>query len=333
MTTYHLPQLIRALAAPLCIAILASAWLCQELAAQDVAVAVDSAVIIEGRVAKVYQGEDESLVQVLVQKSQAVGSIQAMGRYPAPGQYVYIHAASPSRSGGLFRRASDGGLPKSQDTIRASLTTDRVGQWVPQGDDWFEPASSDLAPTTTAAGTVGLVTERISLGRDRALKVVRVAPNSPAAAAGIEPGDVLVEANRTRLESQQQLEEIYQRSPRGIALTVRDVRSGREVDVNVEPAGSTSSAPADRGRMQPLGAKTKLAFYDGNPALEISEVEANSPASRAGLQSGLLILEANGKAVGSAEELEAAERDSQGRLNLRVVDPQTKRVQTVRVSL
>jgi predicted metalloprotease with PDZ domain len=143
---------------------------------------------------------------------------------------------------------------------------------------------------------------------------------------------VLVEANRTKLESQQQLEEIYRRSPRGIALTVRDVRSGREVDVDVAPS-SSSATPGTVGRMQPLGAKTKLAFYQGNPALEITEVDRDSPAARAGLDSGLLILEANGKAVGSAEELEAAERDSQGRLNLRVVDPQSKRERTVRVSL
>jgi membrane-associated protease RseP (regulator of RpoE activity) len=330
MTTHHLHTFVRALAVPLCIALVASALLCQELSAQDVAVAVDNSVTIEGRVAKVYQGEDESLVQVLVQMSQATNSVEPMGRYPAPGQYVYIHVASGQR-GGLFRRGSSADLPKSQDLVRVTLNADRLGQWVPQGEDWFEPAGS--GSPSTAGGSLGLVTERISLGRDRALKVVRVAPNSPAAAAGIEPGDVLVEANRTRLESQQQLEEIYQRSPRGIALTVRDVRSGREVDVNVEPAGSTSSAPADRSRMQPLGAKTKLAFFKGNPALEISDVEANSPAARAGLQSGLLILEANGKSVESAEDLEAAERASRGQLELRVADPKSGRDQTVRIRL
>ncbi len=303
---------------------------CQLAAAQDLAVAVDNAVTIEGRVAKVYQGEDESLVQVLVQMSQAADSVEPMGRYPAPGQYVYIHAPSTQRGGGLFRRGSGGNLPKSQDVIRVALKLDRAGQWVPQGEDWFEPAG-ERSPSA-GGGSLGLVTEVISLGRDRALKVVRVTRNGPAAAAGIEPGDVLVEANRTRLESQQQLEEIYQRSPRGMALTVRDVRSGREVDVNVEPAGSTA-APADRAPMQSLGVKTALAFYENEPVLKITEVEANSPAARAGLQSGLLILEANGKAVQNAEELAAAEQASRGRLELRVVNPQDRRDRTVRVEL
>ncbi len=333
MITNDLARLAQAFAVlPACTAIFASAFMSQSLAAQDVAVAVDTSVIIVGRVAKVYQGEDESLVQVLVQTSEAPGTVQAMGRYPAPGQYVYIHAASPRRGGGLFRRGSDGDLPKSQDSIRATLTTDRAGQWVPQGDDWFEPASSERAPSTAAAGTLGLVTETVSLGRDRALKVVSVVRNSPAAAAGIEQGDVLVEANRTALESQQQLEDIYRRSPRGMALTVRDVRSGREVDVNVAASSATTSTGAAE-QMQPLGTKTKLAFYQGKPALEITDVEANSPAARAGLQSGLLILEANGKAVGSAEDLEAAERASRGRLELRVVNPKEGRDRTVRVSL
>lgn len=292
--------------------------------AQVVAVAVEASVTVEGRVAYVFQADQEYLVQILVQKSELADlASAAMASYPAPGEYVYVHVNAGRGSAGRFGRDNSGSLPAAQTYIRASLSKDKSAQWTAAGTDWFQTVSDQPAinpsPANRSAVTLGLVTQPVSLGRETALKVVSVTPNSPAAAAGIEPGDVLVRANRESLESEGQLEDLFRRSPRGITLTIRDVRSGRDVDVDVEPA-SASPRVDQRGAMQPLGVTAKLAFFSGQPALEITEVKANSPAARAGLEPGLLIVEANGTAVGSQEELHAAERSSGGRLELRVVN-------------
>jgi serine protease Do len=189
---------------------------------------------------------------------------------------------------------------------------------------------------------LGVTTQRVKLGQETGLKVVSVIPGSPAEAAGVEPGDVLVAANRTPLENESQLGDLYARADRGFSLTVRDVRSGRDVDVDVETmrGGLGADVPASGrpgvgrpGAMKPLGVTTKLAFLSGSPVLEITAVDAGSPAQRAGLAAGWLIVEANGNAVGSPEELTAQEQASRGRLELKVVDPSDRRERVVRVDL
>jgi hypothetical protein len=306
--------------------------------AQVVAVAVEASVIVEGRVTNTFQSDDESLVQLLVLKAELAGIANAArASYPAPGEYVYVHLGTKNSPVSQFgRRVGSERLPNSQSIIRASLKMDASGQWSADGSDWFqsisqaENQSSVSRPPAGRGGavTLGLVTQRVKLGREMALKVVSVTPNSPAAAAGIEPGDTLVQVNRQPVESEEKLEEVFRGSVRGISLTVRDIRSGRDVEVDVQSAGRDALVPRT-GEMRSLGVASKLAFYSGEPALEITSVEPGSPAQRAGLATGLLITKANGKAVSSQEELGTAERESQGRLQLTIVDPKDRRERNV----
>ena len=306
-----------------------------------VAVAVDATVTVEGRVANIFQSDDESLVQIVVQKSE-LDSLNNAARasYPAPGTSVYVHVRPDNSLAGRFSRRSAGDeLPRPGSLVSAALELDAAGQWAAAGRGWFEPIS-DLGRPSTAnptpgnlgGGTLGLATQRVKLGQGTALKVVTVTPNSPAAAAGIEPGDTLVQVNRQPLESEEQLENVFRRSSRGITLTVRDVRSGRDVEVDVNAAAADVPI-ARKGGMRSLGVATKLAFFGGEPALEITNVDPGSPAQQAGITSGLLITQANGKKVSSPEELQTAERESRGRLELQLIDPKERREQTVRVEL
>ncbi len=310
--------------------------------AQVVAVAVDAAVIVEGRVTNVFQSDNDALVQILVQKSELPGFANAArASYPAPGEYVYVHVTPDNAAVDRFgRRVAGNGMPAVQSNVRATLAMDQSGQWAADGRDWYQAASGNTigstaqVPINQSAGTLGVVTQRVVSGREIALKVVSVTPGSPAATAGIEQGDVLVRANREPLESGEKLEELFRDSPRGISLTVRDVRSGRDVEVDaLKTADSPAATPRSSSSMRPLGVTSKLAFFSGEPALEITAVQPNSPAAQAGLKPGLLILKANGQAVGSPQELTTAERDSRGRLDLQVVDPKDKREQNIRVSL
>ena len=173
----------------------------------------------------------------------------------------------------------------------------------------------------------------MSIGRDSGLKVTSVTPGRPAAKAGIELGDVLTQVGRLRVESEDQLAEAYRNSRGDFWVTVRDVNSGRDVPVNITAASNAPSNTPVRGRMQPLGASGELAFYNGEAAVKLIAVKPGSPAQKAGLAVGLLILKANGKAIESTKDLEQAERDSRGTMELLIVDPKTKRERTVRATL
>src|SRR5262249_60319629 len=57
---------------------------------------------------------------------------------------------------------------------------------------------------------------------------------------------------------------------------------------------SVPDQPVRRGAGRGLGAVTELFFFDTGPAVKVSEVEPGSPAARAGLKPGDVLIEANG---------------------------------------
>jgi S1-C subfamily serine protease len=82
-----------------------------------------------------------------------------------------------------------------------------------------------------------------------------------------------------------------------------------------------------------LGITTEIAFFAGKAVLKVVNVAEGSPAQRVGIKSGLLILFADDRPLTDPEILATAERESDGILVLRVVDPQTRVEQTIRADL
>ncbi len=308
---------------------------------QNAGVNQETALIIDGSVKGVFQNGDERLIQILVQRSEVPGPIQAgMTRYPAPGEYVYVHVdVQRSLGGRIAGRAGASTVPQPQSRIRAFLTQGELGQWEAAGQDWYQESPEQLvdrsgrSTSDQSIDSLGVSSERISLNREVALKVMRVTADSPAAKAGIEPGDILVKANGAELTSQEQLNTAFLLSRGNLAITVRDVRTGKDVLVDVKSDRALSIPGASAPSLKPLGVKTELAFYNGEAALKVTSVEPDSPARQAGIVSGLLILTANGKPLTKPEQLTEAERQSRGRLQLQLVDPNTRREQVVQVAL
>ncbi len=247
------------------------ACLCSASVSHAQSAIASAALVVDGNVKNVFRGTDQYLVQVLVQRSEATSAVGLAGsRYPAPGEYVYVHVGEA---------AALASMPKIQSRVRVFLGTGEAGQWEAVGRDWFqENPSTDFSQAGTgfgapAADALGIMSQTVNVGNDTGLKVTQVKPGSPAAAAGIEVGDILVEVDRMALRSQDQLSDRFARSNGKISLTVRDVRTGR--DVLVEVAGAP--APAG-GPMQPFGAITELAFYNGEATVKVTSVSAGSPA-------------------------------------------------------
>jgi S1-C subfamily serine protease len=197
-------------------------------------------------------------------------------------------------------------------------------------------------PTSPTAGrSLGISAEPTQIGTRTGLKVTGVRPDSPAASAGIEPGDVIVAANGVPITGADTLSAMLRKSSSSITLTVRDTRTGRDVPVPVKlsspdaaepvPVPADSQIPTAGGRR--LGAVTEMVFYDIDPAAKVTEVEPGSPAAAAGIVPGMVIVAANGTPVLHPKELEEAVRKSGPRLTLTVVDPRTRSKSTVEVRL
>jgi S1-C subfamily serine protease len=215
--------------------------------------------------------------------------------------------------------------------INPAKGTDRVAKSDPKSE----------TPTAESRPSLGISAESVSVGLRTALKVTRVEPGTLAAAAGLEPGDIIVAANGAPVVGPEELVRAVRRSGPQLELTVRDSRTGRNTPVHVNLAGRepTTTWPADEstpsaaGARSDLGMVTELAFHNDEFAVKVSEVEKGGPAARAGLSPGMLILQVNGKPVLHPKEMADALQQSGRTVKLQVVDPRTGHTSDVSVAL
>ncbi len=159
-----------------------------------------------------------------------------------------------------------------------------------------------------------------------AATVGAVQEGSAAERAGIAEGDIIVALDGKPLTNHLQLSQVIGGKRPGDALRLTINRDGKAREVTVKLGGKEAAsaeaepaveAGAEAGRrIEELGFSVadltpQAAERMGLPATEkgvvIAQVEASSAAAReAGLQPGLLIVEAGGKPVGSARAFEAA---------------------------
>ncbi len=204
------------------------------------------------------------------------------------------------------------------------------------------PTDSGRVPSAPASGrSLGIAAEPVRVGERTGMKVTRVEPTGPAGKAGIEPGDVIVAANNVPITGVEVLSSVIRKSGANLVLTVRDTRTGKDVPVEVKLPGPDTSTPSqvpsdpriqtEAGRK--LGALTEVVFYDVDPAVKVTEVEPNSPAARAGIQPGDIIVEANGTPVLHPKTLDDLVRKGGTILKLVVVSPRTNQKTQVDVKL
>ena len=194
-----------------------------------------------------------------------------------------------------------------------------------------------IAPVTEdVADSLGLPNKRGEL-------VQTVQPGQPAAAAGIQPGDVVLKIDGKDVTPDQTLSFIVANTAPGKRIPVEVVRGGKRMTLNAvvgkrpsdeELAQSTfnpntpqeedayNRSPQKQGEglveksmglsvlaLNPQIAR-QIGMPDGTKGLVIAMVDGSSDAGTKGLQRGDVILSANGADVTSIAELEAAIRSA-----------------------
>jgi serine protease Do len=96
------------------------------------------------------------------------------------------------------------------------------------------PAPADSAAPSGPGRRLGAVTEVVFYDIDPAVKVTEVEPGSAAALAGIEPGDVIVEANGSPVLHPKELDELVRKSGPTLKLMVVDPRTRQKSAIEVK---------------------------------------------------------------------------------------------------
>lgn len=156
--------------------------------------------------------------------------------------------------------------------------------------------------------------------------VSEVMKDSPAEHAGLKAGDVLVEMDGVALHDVNDLRMRIADTRPGTTIRFTVVRDDQEqtFDVRVAEREETQASAGQQGQGPGAGTLDNLGFTGetlndeyiaelnlerGTKGVVITEVEPDSPADRAGLQQGNVIVEANRRPVENVSQLRAAVSD------------------------
>jgi serine protease Do len=167
--------------------------------------------------------------------------------------------------------------------------------------------------------------EEFGLKERRGALVSTVRPNTPAARAGMEPGDVIVEFNGKPVHRRDELVAMVTATRPGTTVPVKVLRDKREMSLNVtvdelDLDNETTTRAARRGEpdtepdvqetagfglsLAPLNADMarRLRVPPGTEGVLIQDVEPAGPAQRAGVGRGDIILQVNRRPVRTIQE-------------------------------
>jgi serine protease Do len=163
------------------------------------------------------------------------------------------------------------------------------------------------------------VAESIGLGQARGALVRGVEPNSPAAKAGLEPGDIIVRFDGKAIERSADLPRLVGNTAPGTASRITIFRRGAQRDLSITVAevpsdsAPVAAAPApstqNSGVVKALGLGLSDLTDAQKKALGVSGgvvvVSAEGPASRAGLREDDVIVSVANEQINHLKSLEA----------------------------
>jgi len=149
--------------------------------------------------------------------------------------------------------------------------------------------------------------------------VANVEPDSPAAKAGLKPGDVVLSINGKPLENVKALARAVADTRPGTTLTLEVSREHKSRDVQVvigAPPGdgrvASAGGPADDAAtprlglaLAPLTAEVRAHYgiEKGREGVVVARVERDSPAAKAGIRPGSLISMVGQRPVNAPEDV------------------------------
>ncbi|NQT11167.1 MAG: PDZ domain-containing protein, partial [Planctomycetes bacterium] len=168
--------------------------------------------------------------------------------------------------------------------------------------------------------------------------VADISADTPAAKAGLKPGDVIVDYDGQTVSSPRELQAAVERSEVGEKHEMVVLRDGKRQTLRVIPreqpadealgrARSLGPGKAETSRFEKLGIEAETLTPDvaehlnvkAGRGVVITDVRSGSAADRAGLAAGMVIVEANRKPVETVADLRASLGEADDRATLLLV--------------
>ena len=166
--------------------------------------------------------------------------------------------------------------------------------------------------------------EELGLKERKGALVISVSAGGPAAKAGLQPGDIILEVNGKPIASRDELVQLVVSLKPSTTVPVKVIRDKTEKTLNVTigeldlesegqsaSAGSEDEGDANEGFGITLGNLTaerarRMGVPSGTTGALITDVDPSGSAARAGVRPGDIILQVNRKPVTSAAEADRA---------------------------
>ncbi|MHB0774033.1 DegQ family serine endoprotease [Halomonas sp. WWR20] len=216
------------------------------------------------------------------------------------GEVVGINSQIFTRSGGFMGLSFAIPISVAMNIADQLRTEGRVSRgWL---GVVIQPVSQDLA-------------ESFGLKNARGALVADVAPESPAAQAGLQAGDVILNVNGEDVESSMTLPRLIGRVSPGEEVQLGLMRNGesKQLEVEVgnwpEEQGQSSATPEQQGSQARLGISVRDLTEQEREQLDIdsgvlvNQVDPSGAAAKSGISSGDIIVTFDQKPVESAEDL------------------------------
>ena len=278
-----------------------------------------------GRSARVSLYEDYIQTDAAINPGNSGGALIDLG-----GELVGINTAIASRTGGYQ------GIGFA---IPANLARKVMDQLVEHGEVrrgmlgiYMDEIDADISATLELESRKGVL-------------VARVIEDSPAEKAGLKTYDVILAVDEVATDTPAALRSYIAHQPPGTEVELTLLRDGRKrkVTARLTTREESLSAAAEEPREE----KKKLGMavqeltgdladrlgFEEEKGVVVSDVERGSPASRAGLRRGDLIIEIDREPVGSVRDYREAIEEADGRALLLVRRNMRGQVQTDIIAL
>ncbi len=259
-----------------------------------------------GRSPRVSEYEDYIQTDAAINPGNSGGALIDLG-----GELVGINTAIASRSGGYQ------GIGFA---IPVNLASQVMDQLVEHGEVrrgmlgiYMGEIDSDLSVS-------------LDLDSRKGVLVTEVKEDTPAEEAGLKPYDVIVAVDEVPTDGPAALKSYIAHQPPGTEVQLTVLREGRRRTVTAELApldkedrGSTPESPREQEKLglavRELTEEVadRLGLAEEEEGVVITRVQRGSPAARAGLRRGDLIIEIDREPVGSVREYREAMEEADGR--------------------
>ncbi len=265
-----------------------------------------------------------------LQNTMTAGIISAKGRVIGAGPYDNFlqtdAAINPGNSGGplvnlngevvginTMIASENGGFQGIGFAIPSSMANQIYTQIVKNGKvtrGWLGVTIQSMTPE---------LAKSFSIEPDRGVLIADVEANGPAAKAGLQSGDIILEYNGKQLHGANDLSLAVAESKVGVPANMKVLRNGKEMTMEVRVGErptemaqtSMSSGEHERGKLgitvenvTPESAR-QMKLSSSSGAL-VTEVQPGSPADDGGVRPGDVVKAVNQTPVNSASDLVAA---------------------------